>query len=168
MEKDDLPKAVAQFQEAIRLKKDFAGARRNLDRAQRMARAADRLPAYLQKKYQPGDVTERVALAQLCAYCKHLYAAAAGLYAEALAIEPRLGEQPNEDHYYDAACAAAAAGCGRGKDAGTLDLQARRPTAPTGRRLAAVRSSLIPKGTGEMQRQGKAGHCEPVAQLAHE
>src|SRR5262249_31774589 len=44
------------------------------------------------------------------------HAAAARLYAEALAADPKAGDDPRDGLGYDAACAAALAGCGRGKD----------------------------------------------------
>jgi hypothetical protein len=71
----------------------------------------------LKGEVQPDDVGERLALAGLCQLpCKSLYAASARFYTAAFAAAPQLnGAQPSE-HRYNAACTAALAGCGQGKD----------------------------------------------------
>jgi serine/threonine-protein kinase len=81
-----------------------------------------KLTAILSGQKQPADVAERLALAQLCQLpCKKQYAAAVRFFQEAFAAELKLtGDQPS-DHRYNAACAAALAGCGQGKDADKLD-----------------------------------------------
>jgi tetratricopeptide (TPR) repeat protein len=48
-------------------------------------------------------------------------AEAARFFTEALAAHPKLGEDPEVQVRYNAACAAALAGCGQGKDAAKLD-----------------------------------------------
>jgi serine/threonine-protein kinase len=54
-----------------------------------------------------------------------LYVAAVRFYEEAFTAEPGLvGDRPS-DRRYNAACAAALAGCGQGKDADTLDVPER-------------------------------------------
>jgi hypothetical protein len=53
------------------------------------------------------------------------YAAAARWYAEAFTAHPHLPAGPSTKHRYHAACAAAMAGCGRGRDAAGLDEAAR-------------------------------------------
>ncbi|HZV08052.1 MAG TPA: hypothetical protein VE999_23415, partial [Gemmataceae bacterium] len=52
---------------------------------------------------------------------KKLYAASARWYAEAFAAQPGLADNPASGHRYNAACAAALAGCGQGEDAMDLD-----------------------------------------------
>jgi serine/threonine-protein kinase len=47
---------------------------------------------------------------------RELYRARAGLYAAAFAADPKLADGVHADNRYDAACAAALAGCGRGED----------------------------------------------------
>jgi serine/threonine-protein kinase len=84
-----------------------------------------RLRAVLRGQAKPAGAAERLALAQLCQRHKQLYAAAARFYAEAFAEEPRLAQDPRAGHRYDAACAAALAAGGRGKDAAALDDQER-------------------------------------------
>jgi serine/threonine protein kinase/Tfp pilus assembly protein PilF len=71
---------------------------------------------------QPADSAERLRLACLCQQpYKQLAAAAARFYADAFAAEPKLAEDTRKAYRYNAACAAALAGCGRGKDADKLD-----------------------------------------------
>ena len=50
------------------------------------------------------------------AYDRALHAGAARFWAEALAAEPKLGDDRVAQHRYNAACATALAGCGEGKD----------------------------------------------------
>src|SRR5262249_10613410 len=67
---------------------------------------------------QPADGAESLAFANLCQLpCKKLYAAAARLYAAAFAADPKVAS----DHRYNAACAAALAGCCQGQDAKNLN-----------------------------------------------
>src|SRR5205085_2881461 len=63
---------------------------------------------------------QRSEYAQLC-YCKRRYAAAARLWAEAFAADPKLADDPLASHRDDAAFAAALAAAGQGADAGALD-----------------------------------------------
>jgi serine/threonine-protein kinase len=58
--------------------------------------------------------------AELC-YDKKLQGASARLWAEAFRSEPKLAEDMKIQHRYNAACAAALAGCGQGKDDPPLD-----------------------------------------------
>ncbi len=80
-----------------------------------------KLPRVLSGQVQPAGAAERLALAQLCQLpCKSLYVAAARFYAGAFAEQPRLADDLETQPRYEAACAAALAGCGRGKDATSL------------------------------------------------
>ena len=74
-----------------------------------------RLSAIIKGDQQPKDNAERLRLAQR-AYDKALHATAARLWAEALAADPKLGDDRQAQHRYNAACAAALAGSGQGKD----------------------------------------------------
>ncbi len=82
------------------------------------------LPAFQRGKYRPQDNDERLALlaGQLasCEFEGH-QGAAARLYTEAFAAEPRLAEDVPAATRYHASCAAASAGCGQGKDADQLN-----------------------------------------------
>jgi serine/threonine-protein kinase len=76
---------------------------------------ADRLPAVLKGEDRPKAADEGLTLAQMC-YEKALHAAAARLWADALSAEPKLAEDRQTLHRYNAACAAALAGTGQGRD----------------------------------------------------
>ncbi len=92
-----------------------------LHNAERLANLDARLPALLKGEAQPADTGERLALAQLCQRHKKLYAASARWYGEAFADQPALAENLGTGNRYNAACAAALAGCGQGQDAAGLD-----------------------------------------------
>jgi serine/threonine-protein kinase len=82
------------------------------------------LPAFRRGEYQPQDKDERLALlAGQLASCQFdgLQGAAARLYADAFATEPRLAEDVPVGTRYRAARAAVLAGCGQGQDAGLLN-----------------------------------------------
>ena len=80
-----------------------------------MAALDARLAAIVKGDRQPRDGADRLALAQR-AYEKALHATAARLWGEALAAIPKLGDDRAAQHRYNAACVAALAGCGQGKD----------------------------------------------------
>src|SRR5262249_46293590 len=61
-----------------------------------------------------------------CQTNKHRYAAAARFYAGAFAAQPKLAKQFPANARYNAACAAARAANGEGKDAADLDQPERR------------------------------------------
>jgi Tfp pilus assembly protein PilF len=79
-----------------------------------------KLSRILAGKDKPANDGERLALANLCQQVKHSNAAAARFFAEAFANQPKLAEDLAAHHRYNAACAAALAGCGQGADAGQL------------------------------------------------
>jgi serine/threonine protein kinase/Flp pilus assembly protein TadD len=92
-----------------------------IQQCQRFVELEASFPALLSGERQPKDTDERMVLAQLCQRHKKLFAASARWYGEAFAREPKLAEDWDAQHRYDAACAAALAGCGQGKDADKLD-----------------------------------------------
>ena len=63
----------------------------------------------------PKDAAERLALAQR-AYETQRYSGATRLWGGALEADPKLAADRQAQHRYNAACAAALAGCGKGKD----------------------------------------------------
>jgi serine/threonine protein kinase/Flp pilus assembly protein TadD len=93
--------------------------------AERLAQLDAKLPEVLSGEAKPRDAAEQIELADLCGRYKGLYAAYARLYGGACSAEPTLAEGPRTAHRYTAACAAALAGCGQGKDANKLDAQKR-------------------------------------------
>jgi serine/threonine-protein kinase len=94
--------------------------------AEQWAALDARLPVLLKRDAQPKDAGERLALAQLCQRHKKLYAAAARWYKEAFTAEPGLAGDLKRQHRYNAARAAALAGCGQGEDRPRPDEPQRR------------------------------------------
>jgi tetratricopeptide (TPR) repeat protein len=80
----------------------------------------EKLPAVLSGAAKAADAGESLVLAQMCQDHKKLFAAAARFFTEAFAAEPKLAKDL-DSHRYNAACAAALAGCGLGNDADKLD-----------------------------------------------
>ena len=82
----------------------------------------EQLTAILTGKAQPADAPHRIALAELCNMShRRLHACAVQFYAEAIAAEPVLADDPSAGHRYNAACCAALAASGRAKDAEKAD-----------------------------------------------
>ena len=139
----DVRGAIASFREAIRLKPDLAEAHCNLGLAlgrqgryaeslaelrlgheigskrtdwrlpsARWVALAERLPAVLAGTAQPADAAQRLSFAQM-AYDAKRYAAAARLWSDALAADPKLGDDRRAPHRYNAVCAAVLAAAGR-------------------------------------------------------
>jgi serine/threonine-protein kinase len=79
-----------------------------------------KLPAVLQGDAKPADAAEAAGLAKVCLSYKRLPAAAARLYADAFAADPRLAADLQQQHRYNAACSAARAATGQGADAQLL------------------------------------------------
>src|SRR5262249_1885208 len=68
-------------------------------------------PGVLRGEIQPANAAEGIALAEMCLRCKKLYTAAPRFYAGAFASQPELAKDLNRHHRYEAARAAALAGC---------------------------------------------------------
>jgi serine/threonine-protein kinase len=132
----DSAEAHCNLGQALRQAGDFAGALAELRRGhelgsrrpgwpypsaewvrqtERMAALAGRLETVLGGEAGPADDAERLALAQMC-YDTRRYAAAARLWAEALAADPKLADDRRAQHRYNAACAAALGAAGQGRD----------------------------------------------------
>ena len=75
----------------------------------------DRRLTEVAKGEKPKDQAERLALAQRAQETRQT-AAAARLWAEALAADPKLGDDRAAQYRYNASCAASLAGSGQGKD----------------------------------------------------
>jgi tetratricopeptide (TPR) repeat protein len=76
--------------------------------------------AILKGDARPANAAEQLALAKLCQYPKELHAAAAHFYADAFAANPKLADDLDGKHRYNAACVAALAAAGEGEDAAKL------------------------------------------------
>jgi serine/threonine-protein kinase len=132
----DLAEAHYGLSKALRRRGDYAGALaalRNghelrssrpgwpnpweqwIPEAERLLALSGRLSAVLEGTDRPHDNSERLGFATLC-YDAGRYAAAVRLWAEALESDPKLGEDRRARHRYNAACAAALATAGGGKD----------------------------------------------------
>jgi serine/threonine-protein kinase len=107
--------------------------------SERMGALDARLPGVLKGDDRPADTAERLAFGQLCSERK-LPVASARFYAEALRADPKLADDRRAQHAYNAACAAALAGCGRGKDDPPPDDAARAQL--RGQALAWLRGEL--------------------------
>jgi serine/threonine-protein kinase len=108
-------------------------------KCERLLALEAKLPAALRDDPPRGDPAELLALADLCSRYKRCYVAASRLYAAALAADAR----PAHDrwaHRYNAASAAALAGCGLGHDPGTAGSEQRRRW--RGQALAWLRDEL--------------------------
>ena len=81
----------------------------------RLVELEQKLPVFLKGEVSPRDADERLILADLC-YQKALHAASARFYGQAFADQPTLAEDLRTGHRYNAACEAALAGSGTGKD----------------------------------------------------
>jgi Flp pilus assembly protein TadD len=88
---------------------------------ERLVELDAKLSKVLKGEAQPADVAERIALAQLCQEYKGRYRAALQFYTEAFAEQPKLADDLQHQHRYNAACAAALLACGQGQDAGQID-----------------------------------------------
>jgi serine/threonine-protein kinase len=96
-------------------------ATRQLQQCEQSLALDQKLPAILEGTEVPANDAERLALARLCQQpFKKRYAAAARFYAEALAHDARVAGDLRQRRRYNAACAAALAGCGQGEDARAL------------------------------------------------
>jgi tetratricopeptide (TPR) repeat protein len=89
---------------------------------ERLVELDSRLSKVLSGEVSPHDAAERINLASLCQQpYKQLHAAAVRLYADAFAAEPKLADNLRSSRRYDAACSAALAACGEGRDTAKLD-----------------------------------------------
>jgi serine/threonine-protein kinase len=79
-----------------------------------------KLAAFLRDDARPVKLAEALQLAELC-QLKNLNAAAVRFYTTAFTADAKLADDLKAAHRYNAACHAARAGCGKGKDAGKLD-----------------------------------------------
>jgi tetratricopeptide (TPR) repeat protein/serine/threonine protein kinase len=99
-------------------------ASQQLQKCERLIALDGKLPPILSGKEQPADAGQWAEYARVCEK-KRLYAATARLYREAIAAKPDLVASPLNGVRYNAACAAALAGWGQGKDAAGLDAKER-------------------------------------------
>jgi tetratricopeptide (TPR) repeat protein len=122
LENGQFNEAVAEYRVAVQLQKDNAEWREHLRQAEEMTRLDDRLPVVLAGKDKPADGAQALAFAHLCQLpLRGQNVAAARFFGEAFDRDPKLAENLETGDRYNAACAAALAAAGKGKDAGKLD-----------------------------------------------
>jgi Flp pilus assembly protein TadD len=97
---------------------------KSLSRYQHLQELDEKLPAILNSEGE-AKAPEKVEFADLCRY-KGRYSVAVRFYEEAFAKEPKLAADLAAWHRYNAACAAALAGCGKGEDANLDDKERAR------------------------------------------
>jgi tetratricopeptide (TPR) repeat protein len=95
-----------------------------LREAEARATLESKLHAFRKGEWEPENTAERIGLVGVCRF-KKLHDVAARLYADALADDPKLADDPMSRHRYIAACFAALAAAGQGEDATGLDDAAR-------------------------------------------
>jgi tetratricopeptide (TPR) repeat protein len=78
-------------------------------------------PAIVRGEAKPRNNSERLGVAQRCQGRKALYATAVRFYEEAFSEDPKLLDDLGNYHRYNAACAAALACLGKGRDAAKLN-----------------------------------------------
>ena len=118
--KGELDAAIASYKKALEVEPKCAQALTGLAKAERLAAVQDKLPALLKGEFKATTGEERLGLAELCTI-KNLYRTSAGLYAEAFAADPKLADDLQSGHRYNASCYAALAAAGKGEDAAKLD-----------------------------------------------
>jgi tetratricopeptide (TPR) repeat protein len=130
----DLAGAVAEFQEALRLDPKDGSAKARLAHAQRWRELLSRLPDIAAGRVEPRTLAEANEIAYFCSRpFQRRYLLAARVYEKALAAEPKLADDPATEHRYNAACCAALAATGKGRDTDELS--------PAGR--AALRAKAL-------------------------
>jgi tetratricopeptide (TPR) repeat protein len=88
--------------------------------AERLVELDRKLPAILAGESKPSNNAESLEFAQL-SHRKKLYVASARLWSEAFHAQPKVADDMQVQNRYNAACAAALAGCGQGTDDSPLD-----------------------------------------------
>jgi hypothetical protein len=88
--------------------------------AEQMVALEGKLPAFLKGAYQPRDTAERLGLARVC-HARKLHHTASRLYVDAFTADPKVADDRQSLHRYNAACHAALAAAGQGEDAARLD-----------------------------------------------
>jgi serine/threonine-protein kinase len=119
----DFDGAKAGFRTAFELYSDpqwQAAVRRELERTERQAVLAPRLDAVLGGDAPTADAAEALELAYI-AHDRQRFAGASRLFDRAFQIDSRLADDLNASNRYNAACSAALAAAGRGRDEPRLD-----------------------------------------------
>jgi serine/threonine protein kinase/tetratricopeptide (TPR) repeat protein len=92
-----------------------------LSQAEQLAELDSRLPGILNGDAKPKDAADAALQAKLCQKYKQCFAAAYRLYRTAFDLDPSLADNQDTAYRYDAACVAALAACGQGRDVANLE-----------------------------------------------
>jgi serine/threonine-protein kinase len=123
-----------------------------------------RLPAILSGEVKPADAGEQVGLALLCQHpSKRLYAASARFFTDAFAAEPKLAEDLPSGYRFNAARAAAQAGCGQGEDAPAAEADRARLRSQAMEWLRADLAAWKPRLSSPVSQE----HAQAVQALRH-
>jgi serine/threonine-protein kinase len=141
----DLAKADPQFSRMIE---------QELAATEKLASLSAGLGDVLAGKLKPRNAAETLDFARLC-YDKRIHGSSARLWNDAFQAQTELAADMRAQHRYNAACAAALAGCGQGKDNPPLD----EPTKARWRKQAldwlkadlAAWSKILKEGPAETQ-----------------
>jgi serine/threonine protein kinase/tetratricopeptide (TPR) repeat protein len=114
-----LDEAAARLSKAIEVAPQDAVALRVHADVLRLQGLLPKLDQFVDGTAEPADNGQRLDLARLCFFCQR-FVVAVRFYAAALDADPKMADDPAQDHRYNAACAAARAGHGDG-DAEKLD-----------------------------------------------
>jgi tetratricopeptide (TPR) repeat protein len=110
-----LKEALAEYRRAVEL--GDAQAEPLVRACERLEALRPRLDALAARRDWPGDAAEGLAFAEVCRQtCECRYALSARMYAEAFESNPELAADVEAANRFNAARAAAAAGCGQGRD----------------------------------------------------
>jgi tetratricopeptide (TPR) repeat protein len=120
---------------------------------ERAKRLAVRLPAVLRGDDRPGDANEYLAFASLC-LAKKFNASAARLFDGVFTLDTNIAADRQAQHRYNAACAAALASSGKGKDNPAPDEAARVKLRQQARDWLKAE---LAAWTGVLDRDAKAG-----------
>jgi tetratricopeptide (TPR) repeat protein len=119
LKQGNLNEAVAAYRQALALTPTDATLKNTVASLEGMVRAGHKLPAVMGGKYTPVDGNELRDLYNLC-HLELRYLTATRLFVAAFAARPKLASDLIAAHRYSAACAAALAAGGQGKEAGGL------------------------------------------------
>jgi tetratricopeptide (TPR) repeat protein len=117
--RDALARALTLFPVNHPLRAIVSG---QLQKCVRFLKLEARLPGILREEEQPASALECLDLARMCVHKKR-NATATRLSATAFAADPKLADDLQARHRYNAACSAALAAAGQGEDAAKLDDQ---------------------------------------------
>lgn len=113
--------AISALRRAVQLDKTDPELKERLSEAERLSKLDERLPAIVADKEKAKDAAELLDIAHLCRLPhRELYVAAVRFFGKAFAEDAKLAERLETSDRYNAACLAALAVRGEGKDAGGL------------------------------------------------